>query len=40
MFSGDNLLLARTDAEAKASILWPPDAKSQVIGKDLDAGED
>ena len=40
MFSGDNLLLARTDAEAKASILWPPDVKSQVIGKDLDAGED
>ena len=40
MFSGDNLLLARTDAEAKASILRPPDAKSQVIGKDLDAGED
>ena len=40
MFSGDNLILARTDAEAEASILWPPDAKSQVIGKDLDAGED
>ena len=29
-----------TDAEAKAPILWPPDANSQLIGKDPDAGED
>ena len=28
----------RTDAEAP--ILWPPDAKSQVIGKDPDAEKD
>ena len=28
----------RTDAEAP--ILWPPDAKSQVTGKDPDAGKD
>ena len=27
-----------TDAEAP--ILWPPDAKSQFIGKDPDAGKD
>ena len=27
-------------AEAEASILWPPDANSQLIGKDLDAGKD
>ena len=27
-------------AEAEASILWPPDANSQLIGKDLDAGND
>ena len=27
----------RTDAEAEASILWPPDVKSQLIGKDPDA---
>ena len=27
----------RTDAEAP--ILWPPDAKNQLIGKDLDAGK-
>ena len=30
----------RTDAEAKAPIFWPPDAKSQLIGKDPDAGKD
>ena len=29
-----------TDAEAKAPILWPPDLKSQLIGKDSDAGKD
>ena len=28
------------DAEAKAPILWPPDAKSWLIGKDSDAGKD
>ena len=27
-------------AEAEAPILWPPDVKSQLIGKDLDAGKD
>ena len=25
---------------AEAPILWPPDAKSQFIGKDLDSGKD
>ena len=30
----------RTDAEAETPILWPPDAKSQLIGKDPDAGKD
>ena len=30
----------RTDAEAKTPILWPPDAKSQLIGKDPGAGKD
>ena len=29
-----------TDAEAKATILWPPDVKSQLIRKDPDAGKD
>ena len=28
------------DAEAEAPILWPPDAKSRLIGKDPDAGKD
>ena len=30
----------RTDGEAEAPILWLPDVKSQVIGKDPDAGKD
>ena len=29
-----------TDAEAEAPIIWSPDAKSQLIGKDPDAGKD
>ena len=29
-----------TDAEAEAPMHWPPDAKSQLIGKDPDAGKD
>ena len=28
------------DAEAEAPILWSPDAKSQLTGKDSDAGKD
>ena len=32
--------LRRTDTEAETPILWPPDAKNQLIGKDLDAGKD
>ena len=31
------ILIERTDAEAKAQILWPPDVKSQSIGKDPNA---
>ena len=34
------MFIGRTDAEAEAPILWPPDAKSQLIGKDPDAGKD
>ena len=30
----------RTDAEAEAPILWPPDGKNWLIGKDSDAGKD
>ena len=34
--------MGRTDAEAEAEapILWPPDMKSRLIGKDPDAGKD
>ena len=34
------ILIGRTDAEVQAPILWLPDAKSQLIGKDLDAGKE
>ena len=34
------ILIGRTDAEAEASILWPPDVKSWLSGKDLDVGKD
>ena len=30
----------RTDTEAKAAILWPPDAKRQLTGKDPEVGKD
>ena len=33
------IFIGRTDDEAEAPILWPPDAKSQVTGKDPDAGK-
>ena len=28
------IFIGRTDAEAEAPVLWPPDAKKQLIGKD------
>ena len=34
------ILTGRTDAEAEAPIFWQPDVKSQLIGKDPDAGKD
>ena len=34
------IFIGRTDAEAETPILWPPDAKNWLIGKDSDAGED
>ena len=33
------IFIGRTDAEAETSILWPPDVKSWLIGKDPDAGK-
>ena len=32
--------IRRTDAEAETPILWLPDAKSWLVGKDPDAGRD
>ena len=34
------IFIGRTDAEAETPILWPPDAKSWLIGKDPDTGKD
>ena len=34
------ILIGKTDAEAEAPIFWPPDANSQLTGKDPDAGKD
>ena len=34
------VFIGRTDVEAEAPILWPPDTKSQLIRKDPDAGKD
>ena len=34
------VFIGRTDAKAETPVLWPPHAKSWLIGKDLDAGRD
>ena len=34
------IYIGRTDAEAEAPILWPPDVQSWLTGKDPDAGKD
>ena len=34
------VFIGRTDVEAETPILWPPDLKSWLIGKDPDAGKD
>ena len=34
------LFIGKIDAEVEAQIPWPPGAKTQLIGKDLDAGKD
>ena len=34
------VFIGRTDAEAETPVLWPPHAKSWLIGKDSDAGRD
>ena len=34
------MLIGKTEAEAEAPILWPPDANNWLIGEDPDAGKD
>ena len=34
------IFIGRTDAESEVPIVWPPDAKSQLTGRDPDAGKD
>ena len=34
------IFIGRSVLEAEAPVRWPPDAKSQLIGKDPDAGKD
>ena len=34
------VFIERTDAENKTLIIWPPDVKSQLTGKDSNAGKD
>ena len=34
------VFIVKTDAEAEIPILWPPDGKNWLIGKDPDAGKD
>ena len=34
------IVTGRTDAEAEAPKLWPPDAQSQLTGKNPNAGKD
>ena len=34
------VFFGRTDAKGETPILWPPHAKSGLIGKDFDAGRD
>ena len=34
------IFIVRTDAQAETPILWPPDAKNWLLGKDPDAGKD
>ena len=34
------VFIGRTDAEAETPVLWPPHAKSSLIGEDPDGGRD
>ena len=34
------VFIGRTDVEVEAPVLWPPDVKSWLIGKEPDTGKD
>ena len=34
------MFFGKTEIEAETPIFWPPDTKSQLIGKDTDSGKD
>ena len=34
------MFIGRTDAQAETPVLWPPDAKNRLIGKDSVAEKD
>ena len=34
------IFIGRADAEAETPVLWPPDVKNQLIGKDPNTGKD
>ena len=34
------VFFGRTDVEGETPILWPPDSKNRLVGKDLDARKD
>ena len=34
------MFIRRADADAEAPVLWPPDVKSQLTGKDPESGKD
>ena len=34
------IFIGKADVEAETPIIWPPDGKSQLTGKDPDAGKD
>ena len=38
--SQSRIFIGRTDAETETPILWPPDVKNWLIGKDPDVGKD
>ena len=37
--NGNQPRIGRTDVEAETPILWPPDVKNRLIGKDPDSGK-